>query len=69
MPWLTRHLALPADQGFASNDMGIRGESVYSNSGSSVRSAGGMEAQRPAVARWIARNIQALGRGPITPRR
>lgn len=42
---------------------------VYSNSGSSVRSAGGMEAQRPAVARWIARNIQALGRGPITPRR
>lgn len=42
---------------------------VYSNSGSTVRSAAGMEAQRPAVARWIAQNIQALGRGPITPRR
>lgn len=42
---------------------------VYSNTGSMVQSAAGMEAQRPAVARWIARNILALGRGPITPRR
>ena len=42
---------------------------VYSNSGSTVKSAAGMEAQRPAVARWVARNLQALSRKPLTPQR